>query len=716
MKYLPLISLTFPLLSLTANADPVERELRESTIVVTSPGPERPAGELIANVTVLGRDELVSDLAGTLGDTLDRQPGVATTYFGAGASRPVLRGLGAERVLVLTNGLGVIDASAASPDHQVTGDAIDAQKVEILRGPVAFAYGGQAIGGVVNVIDGLIVEDIPDEAVSGDLFVSGQSANDGLEASGKVQFSQGNLVLTLSASKRDFDDYDVPGFVESSAFRAAEEEDNDHDEDEDHDEDHDHEDEEEARDTVENSFLDTQTLSAGLSWVGESAYFGVAVRNTTSEYGLPGHSHDHEHEDEDHDEDHDEDYDDDHEEEGLPFIDMEQTRIDVKGGINLGDGAFRKLEAALSYSDYEHTEFEAPGEPGTVYESEGFESRVELDFVAGEFQGALGAQYTDKSIGAFGEEAFISPTDTTSFGIFAYNTREWESGFGIEGSLRLETVEHDNELFGASDFELLSGGFGLHQHWESGWFAGVQGSYSSRAPNESELFADGPHYATNQYEVGDQSLDVESALNIEATIRWEGDQSYLGASVFVTHFRDFIYLTPGETLHDGMLTDEVDELPVWLFTQQDADFQGFEIFGRHEFATPVLGASWAVEGNLDYVQADFNDGSNVPYLPPLTFNGALQADWGAFGAEVNTTVASEQDDPGVGVLPTDSYATLGVRADVELGEFMPAAQGVMFFVDARNITDEEIRYSTSVLKDQLPAPGRNFRLGVKASF
>ena len=102
----------------TATAQISDEELRENTIIVTTPGAERTAGELISNVTAVGRDELVADLQGTLGDTLDKQPGVATTFFGAGSSRPVLRGLGAERVLVLTNGLGVIDASAASPDHQ----------------------------------------------------------------------------------------------------------------------------------------------------------------------------------------------------------------------------------------------------------------------------------------------------------------------------------------------------------------------------------------------------------------------------------------------------------------------------------------------------------------------------------------------------------------------------------------------------------------------
>lgn len=704
MKFLPLLSLSVPLIALAAQAETNDPVLRAETVVVTTPGPSKSAGELISHVSDLSRDDLVADLSGTLGDTLDRQPGVSTTFFGPGASRPVLRGLGAERVLVLTNGLGVIDVSAASPDHQAAADGIDAENIEILRGPAALAYGGQAIGGVVNVLDGLIVDALPaDEGLSGDAFIAGQTVNDGLEASGRVRYVTGPLVFTLSASKRDFEDYDVPGFVESSALMASEEEEHDHDEDEDHDEDH-----EEARDTVENSFLKTDTLSGGVSWIGDAGFFGVAVRSTNSEYGLPGH--DHEHEEEGHDEDEEE-----HEEE-MPYIEMEQLRVDVKGGVILGDGALRKIEGSLSWSDYEHTEFEAPGEAGTRYESDGIEGRIELDHALGGFEGAAGLQFVDKSIGAFGEESFIAPTDTQSAGIFVYEARDWEDGFGIEGGLRYEQVDYDNELFGSSDFDLFSGAIGVHQHWASGWFAGLQGSYTDRAPNESELFADGPHFATSQYEVGDTNLDIETALNLEGTLRWQGDGAHFGASIYVTHFRNFIYLTPGETLVDGGLVSEVDGLDVWLFSQQDADFQGFEIYGGYDFNTPFLGAIWSVDGNLDYVEADLDNGEAVPYLPPMTLNGTLEADWGVAHAALTTTLAAEQDDPGEGILPTDGYAVFGLRGGLDVSEFLPAAEGIELFADIRNITDEEVRYSTSVLKDALPAPGRNIRFGVKASF
>ena len=247
-RFLPVLSvsalaLMFPSAVLAQESGQEARTL--DSVVVTMPGPARSADELIGNATQLDREDVLERLQSSLGDTLAREPGVSTTFFGQGASRPVLRGLGAERVQVLTNGLGVIDASAASPDHQIGADGIDAEKIEILRGPAALAYGGQSIGGVVNVIDGLIAEDLPEKAVSGDLFAAYNDVNEGTELAGKAEFVAGPFVLNLSASQRDFDNFEIPGFAESARQMASEEEHDEH-EDEDHDdEDHDEHDHEE---------------------------------------------------------------------------------------------------------------------------------------------------------------------------------------------------------------------------------------------------------------------------------------------------------------------------------------------------------------------------------------------------------------------------------------------------------------------------------------
>jgi len=684
-------------LAFAQNAD----ERREEVIIVTTPGPDRAADELIGNATSIDREKLLETLRGSIGDTLDREPGVATTFFGAGASRPILRGLGAERVQVLTNGIGVIDASAASPDHQVSADAIDAEKIEILRGPAALAYGGQAIGGVVNVIDGLIAEEMPEAPASGDLFAAYNSVNEGRELAARGQFVTGPLVVTLSASQRDFDAYDIPDFAESSLLRALEEA-----EEEAEGEGHS---EEEVQGTVENSFVETQTLSGGISWIGDSAFLGVAVRQQTSEYGLPGHGHE-----EEGDETDDEAVGE--EEEENPFIDLEQTRIDIRGGVTVNNGFLTDVTGSLAVVEYEHTEFEAPGEAGTIYDVEGSEGRVEFGHTIGDFEGAFGAQFINKTLDAFGEEAFISKTETQSFGAFVYETKEWDNGFGIEGGVRFDSVELDNVLQGSRDFDVFGGSFGAHRHFDSGWFVGAQVAYTERAPTESELFADGPHLATEQFEVGDASLSKESGINLEGTARWRGEHGGFGINLFTTQFSDFIFLTPGLTLEDGLLVDEADGLPVFLFEQEDADFFGGEIYGELFVDDGPFGADWEFSSSLDFVQAELDGGANVPFIPPVTFNGDASAEWGAWEIGAALTIAADQDDAGAGQLTTDGYTTLDLRGEVDLSDFGFGSDGTEAFIEMRNVTDEEVRFATSVLKDLAPAPGQNVRIGVRVAF
>tara|TARA_R110000803_G_scaffold68344_4_gene130195 strand:- start:161 stop:2236 length:2076 start_codon:yes stop_codon:yes gene_type:complete len=691
MKYLLSAVAIAPLVAGMAHAqDHAEDEVRiEQTVIVTLPGPQRTAGELVSNVAALDRKEIVESLASTLGDTLDRQPGVASTSFGQGASRPILRGLGAERVQVLTNGIGVIDVSAASPDHQVAADGIDAQKVEILRGPAALVYGGQAIGGVVNVIDGLIMEDLPKRAFGGEAYAASNSVNDGTEGGVRVQAVGGPLVLTLTASQRNFDDYDFPGMAESDRLHALEEA----------EEGEEHEEEAHASGTMENSFVDTNTYAGGLSWIGETAFLGLAVRRAESQYGLPGSSHEHDEEEHEGAEER---------EKGMPFIDMEQTRYDLRGGVSVNNGFLTDLTVSASKVDYTHTEFEGPGEPGTVFESDGFEGRIEAGHVLGPLHGEFGIQYADTSLDAIGDEAFITPTDTTSVGVFLYETKDWDNGFGIEGGIRAERVDLDNRDNGSVSFDLFSASAGVHRHWESGWFLGAQASWAERAPNASELFADGPHLATMQYELGNMTLGKERGLNLEGTARWENETMSVGVNLFVTDFADFIYLAPTGA--------ELDELPVFMFSQQDAQFTGGEAFAEYQLLGGPLMADWKFDAGLDFVSAEFDDGSDVPYIPPVTLNAGAEADWGALALGAKLTWAADQDSPGAGQLETDGYVTADLHADFDIARYGFGRQGTKLFLEARNVTDEEVRPATSVLKDIVPLPGRNFRAGIRFLF
>jgi iron complex outermembrane receptor protein len=712
--------------SFVAHAQDDERKL-DSVIITSTPGAARSADELIGNASRIDRGELLEKLNTSLGNTLANEPGVSSTYFGPAASRPVIRGLGSERVLVLSNGVGVIDASASSPDHQVSAEGIDAESVEILRGPAALAYGGQAIAGVVNVIDGNIVETKPEDPVELDLFAAHSSVSDGTELAGKGRFTAGDFVFSLSGSLTDHGEIDIPGYAESALQRAAEEaEHEEHEEEGEEHEDEDHDHEEEAIDVLENSFVQQQTLATGISWVGDTMFAGVGVRMQESQYGLIGHSHAHEEEHEGEEEGEEEHGDEEHgEEEGVGYIDLEQLRYDVRFGKTFESGPISRAYATVSVADYEHTEFEAVGEAGTVFSSEGYEGRVELDHnaILG-FEGAFGVQFSDTNLEAVGEESFISDTDTKTLGVFLYEAKEFKDLFGVELGLRYDNTEVENITAGTRDFDTVSGSFGLHKHLTDEVFVGGQVSYTERAPTNVQLFADGPHFVTNQFEEGNADLDIEAGTNFEITARWSSDSLLLGTNIFVTSFNDFIYLTPEEEgahdeeeEHEGEEDEHghEEELPHFVYTQNDAEFIGAEFYVE-ALLGEALGASWKLDGSLDVVDANFDGGAAVPFIPPMSTRLGLEADWKAITVGTEVIHAADQEDPGEGSFRTDGYTLFNASIGVAPSALGLPLEGANFFAELRNITDEEARLATSVLKDLAPLPGRNLRVGLRYSF
>lgn len=676
--------------SVVADSSDVAAEERNATIIVTARGRPRSSAELISSTSALNRAELVGNLAPTLGDTLDRQSGVSSSSFGQGASRPILRGLGAERVLVLTNGIGVIDASSASPDHQVTADGIDATRVEIVRGPAALAYGGQAIGGVVNVLDGYIGETRSEGGFAGELLGATNSVSRGNEVAFRGSLSQGGFAATFGISDRSLGDFAIPGYAESARLIAAEGDEHDADE--------------ATRDRLPNSFVNTASTGFGLSWVGERGYIGIARRDQTSLYGLPGHGHHHEE---------DPTMAGAEEEEEAPFIDLDQTRTEVRGRLTFAGGLITAVDGGLVLVDYTHNEVEAPGGPaGTTFNSEGWEARLDATTAFAGWTGAVGLAARDSSLEAEGDEAFLTNTDVATQGIFVFQEKEWANRFGVEGGLRLERTELVNDGGGTRDFDVMSASLGVHQHVGDAWFFGAQISHTQRAPKEFELFANGPHLATEQYEVGDRTLEAETGTNFELAVRYSSGPIAVDASVYAINFSDFIYLSPGTVVIGGVTVDEVDDLPVVLFRQTDADFTGAEFGARWSPEAAILGAEWSFKGGVDWVSGSLKGAGDVPFLPPVTFNLETTAQWGQIGAGANLTIAGEQDKPGEGYLATDGYTALDLNLSYA---FSPTGQS-RFFIEGRNVTDEEIRFATSVLKDLVPQPGRNIRAGVRLVF
>jgi iron complex outermembrane receptor protein len=616
---------------------------------------------------VLRRDDIVEQLNGGLGDTLDATPGISTTFFGAGASRPIIRGLGEDRVRVLQNGIGAIDASTASPDHAVTSDALDAERIEVLRGAAALAYGGNAIGGVVNVID----QSIPTRAIEGVEFgglAAYSTVDEGTQGDADLGFGGGPFALRLNASARNTNAYDTP---------IGE---------------------------AENQWTDMRAYSAGGAVVQDWGFAGLAVKRTEDEYGLlpeaPGEPGGH--------------------------IELAQTRIEARGDVRISVGPFSRLDFGAQHSDYEHTEFEGSGEPGTQFTSEGWEARAEAHHRGERWRGAIGMQVSDVDFAAEGEEAFITPTNTQDTGVFAverYDTGRW----GLEGGLRFERRDIDNETAGERQFDNTSVSFGAFVRPAQNWFLGATVAHTERAPTAIELFAEGPHLATANFEIGNPDLTQEGALSFEASARYERGPVRFEVNVFHIDFSDYIALVERgdvwwldeDTDTSGFAADEASApagadavLPVFNFVQQDATFTGGEISAAAQL---FEAAGFAVSGDvaLDLVEAEFDGGGHPPRIPPRALTIGMTAENDIWRGRVEAVDTAEQDNLAPFETPTDGYTFLNASL-----AFRPGGDEGPWTIrlDGRNLTDELGRVHSSFLKDEVPLPGRNVRLTVMAEF
>jgi len=620
------------------------------------------------HVEVLTRSELDNLPAAGLGDTLASVPGLRSSAYAPGASRPVVRGLAGPRVLVLENGLGLVDASTLSPDHAVASDPGQASRIEVLRGPSALAYGGSAVGGVINVIDDRIASK-PLRGVQGRGTAALSSVDRGGSVSAGVKAGAGPWVAAVDAVRRRSDDYRVGDSpisellakrdgVTPDPFRQ-----------------------------VANSAVEVDGYGAGLSYVLSDRFLGGSVKKTETTYGIPypvvlsppapaG--------------------------EGPIEIHLNQTRWDLRGESPVPFGPFVRARVALGGADYEHAELlRNTGEVGTRFRSQGAEGRLELiQDEANGHQGAVGLQGLTRDLEAIGDEAFVPPVNIREIGLFTL--QRWERGrFGVDAGLRADRRELDSAA-GKRAFDNLSASAGVSFRPAAPWFVAVSLSYNGRAPTEFELFANGPHPGTGGFEIGDASLDSEKATSAEFALRYMSGPLRLEAHAFFAHYDGYIEEAPDGQFEDG--------LPVFRYFQTDADFHGVEFEGAVDLWRK--GAFGLVaELDADYVRGRTDAGAPAR-IPPYSVTGRLvwTAAAAAFTAEVRHVGA--QDRIAAFELPTAAYTLVNLR-----GELRPLGQdGARLFVDARNLTDAEAREHVSFLKDVAPLPGRAVRVGVAYSF
>ena len=635
------------------------------------------SSQLAAPTTVLEGDDLTLQQQGSLGETLNKQPGVSSSYFGPGASRPIIRGLDGDRIRILRNGVGALDASSLSYDHAVPLDPVNVERVEIVRGPAALLYGGNAIGGVVNTFDNRI----PTEAIDG-IHGAGELRYGGADttrsSAGKLEAGDGTFALHLDANARAFNDLKIPGYARDRHAPAVDDDDD------------------QKKGRLGNSSGRQDGGAVGGSYTWDDGYAGLSYSNYDANYGSPA--------------------------EQDVRIRMKQDHYAFASEIRNLQGPFSSLKLNAGYTDYQHSEIEG-GEVGTTFKNKGYEARIEARHVPiGPLNGVIGAQVNRNEFSALGEEAFVPQTDTNSGAVFILEELQATDRLKLSLGGRLEhtVVDPDakgNERFEAADSSktftagsLSSGAvFTLTPIWS---LAATLG-YTERAPTFYELYANGAHVATGTYELGNPNLSKEKAVSSDLALRFDNGTHKGSVGVFYSHFSNYIgLLGTGRTLNDEGEPD-ADGIPEYTYSGVRARFTGFEASDHWKLGESAYG-KFALELSGDYTRAtNLDTGEALPRIAPLRLSSGLLWELDRWQARVDVEHASNQGRVPDNESGTNGYTTLGASAGYH---FDVGSSQWLAFVKGDNLTNQTVRYASSILRDIAPAPGRGIEVGLRTTF
>lgn len=680
-RLLPLVAAaaSFPLLSM---ADEAAVEL--DTITVRANPLGKTSDELVQPTTVIDGDELNRKRRGTIGETLENEPGISTTDFGAGAGRPVIRGQAGPRVEILENGISSLDVSDVSPDHAVGIDVSNARAIEVLRGPATLIYGSRALGGVVNVLNGRLPTGVDDGfhgVLEGQFGSNADDRNGALE----LDYGIGHHQFHVDAAGRKASDYDIPGNArvdgEGSEGRLA------------------------------NSRTQTNSTGFSYGYVSGGSSLSFAVSTFGAVYGLP--------------------------QEETAFINLDQTRYDLQGILDRPAPGIESVKFRGAFNAYDHTEFEAPEEPGTLFRNSQNQSRLEIVHTPlFGFRGVFGVQHDFRRFSAIGEEAFVPSTRTTQVGVFLIEEYAWARG-KFEAGVRVnrDTVKPnftaDGELPGPNrGYTPVSFSIGHiynltpHDHLKLNF------SRAQRSAAAEELFAFGPHLATGTFERGLADASIETANNIEVGFDHHDDRLSVEGTLYLNSIRNYLFLDEvdtglnadgsGEGGSDGV-ADRVNEegefdaggdLLLVDYRQANARFYGFE--GQAAYKLLVGGPlGLSVRAFGDRVVGELNSGGNLPRVTPARVGFGLDPNYGPFSASLSYTRVFAQNDFTALETRTAGYNLLNIEAAYRFKVASDASADSELFLRARNVLDDDIRRATSFVKDFAPAPGASVYVGFR---
>ncbi|MFT5452786.1 MAG: iron complex outermembrane receptor protein [Enterobacterales bacterium] len=628
--------------------------------------------EFAQSIEVIQGAELERKKSNSIGETINNELGVSSTYFAPGASRPIIRGLGSNRVRVLENGIDSLDASSLSEDHAVSIEPFIANQIEILRGPATLRYGPGAIGGVVNVINKRIPQSLDRAPLEFKGLAEHATVSDGNTAAFELNGAIDSFGWHVDGLTRNTNDYEIDGFA--------------------------NEEEPTNKGKLSNSDIETDNYGVGGSIIKDSGMVGIAFSRLDSNYGIPGAA------------------------EGDIRIDLKQYRYDAQAELYNPASGIELISLRTAFNNYRHFEVEESGEIATTFDNEEIETRLEvINRMNDQWKNAFGLQYNDREFSAVGVEAFIQPVDEKRYGIFAithFHNDMWD----LEAGLRFDRDEFEPEMDVDKEFDIYSLSLGAQRKITNDMQLNIFATRAERAPQETALYADGPHLATLTFETGSDDIEKETSYNLELGLEQMKDSYSWRVNTYYNRIDDYIYLAPIDANNDG-IADRVDgdgmfdpagELLAGIYQNDDVTFYGIEA----EFITKLINNdSYELSGRVfgDYVRAQFrnDDLGNVPRITPPRFGVGVEGSQGTWNGNIDLIFVVDQNNEGDLETDTDGYTMLnaGINKTLYLSD-----TDINVFIKGENLLDEDARQHTSFQKDRVVLPGRGIKLGLSLNY
>lgn len=428
------------------------------------------------------------------------------------------------------------------------------------------------------------------------------------------------------------------------------------------------------------------SLGFGASIIREWGYAGASVSHLDKLYGIHGRDE-------------------------KTKIDMAQTRVDVDSLIKMPFNGIESLRFQLAHSDYQHSELENGSDPRLRFDSNAIQSRWEISHtaVAG-WRGKLGLQSDTATVETTMANPAQSPTvphtRSTSHAAFVVEEQEFGKvrlnlGVRLEGASR-HPVEGKERYF-----QLASYSAGAMWAFVPGYGLGLTASVAQRAPTAEELYSNGPHHPTETFDIGNAEMKKESSNNLDLSLQKNTEKFRWKANVFQNKIKNFVY---GEMSGVSNLATGLDER---IFKQAQATLRGFEAELSYNLNEP----GWFTRLFADNSRGTLDQLGNLPLQPAMRTGAELGNQYGQWHTSLSVIRAQAHHRIASAGISTETPTAGYTRVDAAVSYVQRyGTTDLTWFLIARNLLNEDIRLSTSLLKDVLPQPGRNIVLGVRARF